>query len=350
MPPNGVTPRICYNSNMETSLELLGKKPKSKKPDKESEPSLPPSPPSSPEKGEIMADLKQLEESIKKAEEWRDKLKSALESNDKDNIETTSVSLKEALFQAKSLRRKIEGGKEVPIISAIYTHADETGKEIKETINLDFEAKLAYSLDFYKKHSLPIPDDFSDLMRDIWLRNTEAMEKSISEKGFDNILLIPPDLSLPDLHQRMSKDYNETWQSDNFKSGGSFAGVKEKTKEPRLVLIHQKNAQHIKDHPELKSTLNQTAESLITQGESLTLTDYLILQRQFFETTGEHLDTKAPDGLYYWTWLPGSKSGSRVVSASWVPGVGQLFVYANDPGDSRPLLGCRLSRSFSLEK
>ena len=87
--------------------------------------------------------------------------------------------------------------------------------------------------------------------------------------------------------------------------------------------------------------------------EKLTLSDYLILQRKIFDETGNHIDTKHEDGYYYWTWLPGSTvskeagGGFRVVNAHWSPDDGQIGVNANDPDNSYPNLGCRLSRLFS---
>ena len=112
--------------------------------------------------------------------------------------------------------------------------------------------------------------------------------------------------------------------------------------------------------PELKKTLGKEyggekengkdnkAQDFIDQGEALTLSDYLLLQRLVFEKTGVHLDSKkTPDGSYiYWTWLPGSRVGDRVVRACFRPDDGRLGVRADGSDFAYPALGCRPSRCF----
>ena len=229
-------------------------------------------------------------------------------------------------------------------VTATYAHKDWNNVETSETITIDFEKKLEYSVTFYKNHHIEIPDNFREIMSDIWSRNIDVIKKSIEEQGFDEILLIPGDTSVADLNLKMSEGYAETYQSENFKAGGSFEGVIEKTKEPRIVLIHKNNAQKLRDRPEFQKTLGQKAEDLIKSGQTLTLTDYLIYQRQFFEETGNHLDESG------WTWTPGSTvknpgGGFRVVIAVWRGG--RLGVYADDPDDSSSRVGCRLSRCLT---
>ena len=233
------------------------------------------------------------------------------------------------------------------IISAEYSHKDEKGKEVKETIELDFEKSLESYQAFYEKHKIKLAEDFGETMQDIWERNREALTEQVEKYGFDEMILVPGGLSVPEIHAQMSEGYNPTYESSNFKEGGSFAGVKEKTEADRIVLIHRKGAESPKDHPLLKETLGKMAEDLIKSAEALTLTDYLVFQKKFFEETGSHIDSKHKDGNYYWTWLPGSKSGSRVPDARWDPGDGQLVVSAGGADVSRSNLGCRLSRSFS---
>lgn len=220
-------------------------------------------------------------------------------------------------------------------------HRTKTGKrkEIVERISLDLESQLPRFRSFYETNALPLPANFEESMRDIWSRNQEQIKKAMEEYGFDDILLIPATSSLPTVHTLTSKDYNPTYEGDNFKAGGSFAGVTEDTSKPRILLVHKKNAQNLKDHPILKETLNKPATDF--SSEPLTLTDYLIYQRLYFQETGKHLDESG------WTWCPGSKSGTRVVDAVWGPGGGRLRVSAAVPGVSDSDLGCRLSRLFS---
>jgi len=72
---------------------------------------------------------------------------------------------------------------------------------------------------------------------------------------------------------------------------------------------------------------------------TLTLEDYLVFQRKYFEETGKHLDE---DG---WTWLA-TKSGSRLVRSDWDPSDRQLNVNADDLDYQNDDLGARPSRSF----
>jgi len=82
------------------------------------------------------------------------------------------------------------------------------------------------------------------------------------------------------------------------------------------------------------------AQDIDVKAEGLSLAEYMILQRSYFDKTQTHLDE---DG---WTWLTKSGSGSRVVDANWDPGGRQLYVTAHDPSGSHDDLGLRLSRSF----
>ena len=90
----------------------------------------------------------------------------------------------------------------------------------------------------------------------------------------------------------------------------------------------------------IKETLGKTAESFIKSEETMSLTDYLIYQKKYFEETGEHLDEKGA------TWLPRSKVGAQVVYAYWNPDSGRLGVDASALGYSNPVIGCRPSRCF----
>ena len=244
---------------------------------------------------------------------------------------------------ARSKKRELDGETFIPEITAEHKTVDEDGKEGREIINIDFESKLLYSLEFFNKHKIKLPENFREQMKDVWTRNYEQIKKEIESKGFDEILLIPAGLDTADIHTKMSDGYSDTYKGGNFESGGSFGGVVE-DKQAKIVLIHKNNAQNLKDHPELnKEKIGKKAEEYQKLGEGLSLTSYLIFQRQYFEVTGKHLDA---DG---WTWLPGSTvpnpgGVSRVVLAFWSSG--RLLVDADAPGNSYPSIGCRLSRSF----
>jgi MoxR-like ATPase len=226
-------------------------------------------------------------------------------------------------------------GKEIftESISVKYTHPDNR----VEDISISFEQKLQEYLVFYKKTNLELPPDFEYQIKEIWENNIEEIQKAIEENGFDDILLIPGNIPLPDLHDKMTEGYNDTYQSDNFKSGGSFAGAKsQNVDKPRIVLVHK--TQNLKDRPELAKTLNIKGQD-VKRDEILTLEDYLVFQKKYFEETGNHLDEVG------WTWLA-TDSGARLVNALWHPSYSQVIVDANDLGYQYENLGARPSRSF----
>ena len=288
--------------------------------------------------------IKELEEQIKAVETAKERLKDALteaeKSGDWTSVNEAEFLLQSALSLAKTTQRKLEGKETELTITTDYTYKNETGKEITETIELDFEQEISSLIEFYKKHKIEVPVDFEEQMQDIWQRNSEDLREAIEKYGFDETLFIPGGLSVPDVHTKMSAGYNETYQGSNFRSSGSFEGVKEKTIEPRIILVHKNRAKNLADRSELKETLGKTAESFIKSEETMSLTDYLIYQKKYFEETGKHLDSDT------WTWLPGSRVGARVVCARWSPVVGQLIVSAYALGSSSPFIGCRPSRCF----
>jgi len=130
---------------------------------------------------------------------------------------------------------------------------------------------------------------------------------------------------------------NGNWESANFTAGGSFAGaISQNVDKPRIILVHR--TQNLKDRPELKKTLNIKGQD-VKMDQALTLEDYLIFAKKYFEETGKHLDE---DG---WTWLT-TKSGARLVYSHWAPDSHRLYVYAGDLGFQFGHLGVRPSRCF----
>lgn len=251
--------------------------------------------------------------------------------------ETMQTRINDLLDRAEQMKSKLDSKEALPSytesVSSDYTHPD--GKV--ENISFSFEEKLNENIAIYKKTKLDLPPDFEEQVREIWENNIEEIEKAIKENGFDEILLIPEKISLEELNTKMTDVYNETYQDSDFKSGGSFTGAKSQNVEKtRIVLAHK--TQNLKDRPELEKTLNIQGKD-VKMDETLTLEDYLILQRKYFEETGQHLDEDD------WTWLA-TKSGARLVLAGWSPGVGQVYVAANDLGAQGGNLGARPSRSF----
>ncbi|MEI6420399.1 MAG: AAA family ATPase [bacterium] len=227
-----------------------------------------------------------------------------------------------------------EKNKQVSEISAEYTHPD--GR--KETISLDFESKLQDFISFYQKTNLDLPADFEDTVRDIWDKNHDEIEQAIEQNGFDEILIIPGGIPLPDLSDKM-KVGNQYYLSDNFKAGGAFAkAVSQNTDKTRILLVHK--TQNLKDRPELKKTLNTKGQD-VKLDQALTLEDYLVFQKKYFTETSKHLDE---DG---WTWLA-TKSGARLVSSGWASGGAECG--CPWPRVSEWRSGCPLFPLFCLTK
>jgi DNA polymerase III delta prime subunit len=217
-------------------------------------------------------------------------------------------------------------------ISADYEHPD--GK--RETITLDFEAKLQEFISFYQKTNIDLPTDFEDIVRDLWEKNQDKIEQAIEQKGFDELLIIPGNIPLADLAEKMKME-SGNYTSGNFTEGGGFAGaISFNTDKPRLILVHK--TQNLKDRPELASTLNIKGQD-VKLDEALTLEDYLIFQKKYFEETNKHLDE---DG---WTWLA-TKSAARLVNSYWDPGAHQLVVRACDLAFQGGSLGVRPACCF----
>jgi hypothetical protein len=221
-----------------------------------------------------------------------------------------------------------------PEISATYTRPDKN--KTQETIALDLEAKLQDFLSLYQKTKLDLPPDFPDIARDIWDRNYAEMERAIKENGFDEVLVLPANIPLTDLKEKMKME-NGYYEGSNFENGGSFAkAISQNADRPRIVLVH--SAQNLKDREELKKTLNILGSD-VKLDESLSLEDYLVFQKSYFEKTGKHLDE---DG---WTWLA-TKAGSCLVDSGWYSGDRVLNVNAHDLGYRDGALGVRPSRCF----
>ncbi len=291
-----------------------------------------------------IAEMRAVQSRLKEA---KAKAKTSKDPATKEEITTLTKELRKLIDEGKKIRLTIEG--ETTPDSIIATYQREWKKDagtLERTQNIEITLNITAILEtfktFYETHGIPLPPDFETTIRNLWNKHKEEIKKAIEQQGFDTLLLIPSGLTLPDLNTSMTKidgiEYKvKTQEWTPIKDITDSTG-KTETSTPRLVLLHK--AQNLQDIPELKTTLGQTAQALIEQGQALTLTDYLIFQRAYFEETGKHLDEIG------WTWLPGSKSGAHVVSAYWNPDVSSLNVDALDPEYSDSDLGCRLSRSF----
>jgi hypothetical protein len=73
--------------------------------------------------------------------------------------------------------------------------------------------------------------------------------------------------------------------------------------------------------------------------QTLTLEDYLVFQKKYFEETNKHFD----ETKYVWL---ATKSGTRLVNSNWNPSNHQLNVNANDLTNQNDNLGARPARCF----
>ena len=208
-------------------------------------------------------------------------------------------------------------------------------------------------------------------IREIWNKNYAEIKGEIEKYGYDSILIIPDNLpGEADVNKKVVETMDEGagkgkvaatkyWTSN--KQDISSVG---KSKY-RIILVH--SDQNIYNNPDanpyLKATLGKNIMDLTgldpkpkskkelmaarncqanfetkingkkkqIQAEGLSLEEYEIFQRIYFEKTGKHLDESG------WTWLIKSRSGSRVVSSYWYPDARQLTVYADAPSAARCL-------------
>jgi hypothetical protein len=218
-------------------------------------------------------------------------------------------------------------------LSTTYTHPD--GR--KETITFNLEQKLQEFTAFYQITNIALPPDFEDSIHDLWKQHQTDIEQDIKESGFDDMLIIPGNIPLPELAEKMKMEKGY-FEGSNFTAGGSFAGAtSHNVDKPRIILVHK--TQNLKDRPELKQTLNTKGKD-VKQDQTLTLEDYLVFQRKYFKETRNHLDA---DG---WTWLA-TTSGARLVNSRWYPDNRTLYVNADGLEDQYGDLGVRPSRCFS---
>jgi len=260
----------------------------------------------------------------------------------------TLEQMKEFAKEVKELRKqrdRIEKGATAETITA-------KNKETNQEIEFNLEAEKQRWQTFYENHNFKNKVEIPEL----FLTEEQIKEiQTLIEQGFvDKCAIIPDHLSYKELLPEMAKGYEETYQGSNFKEDGSFAALdqQESVKQPTYRLIFYKKIQNLDDDKILKATkdkspdkmgeyLKETNKKLNTDIRGIFLKDYLIMQRQIFETENKHIDESS------WSWCLKSrfKSG-RGVDAYWDPALRQLSVYSDDASYSDSDDGSRLSRSF----
>ena len=255
--------------------------------------------------------------------------------------------LTDLLDRAEKMKAKLDSKEPIsqitPEISAIYTRPD--GKV--ETITLDLEAKLQDFLSFYQTTKVDLPPDFEDAILDVWERNPTELEQAIKQNGFDDMLIIPGNIPLADLAEKMKMEdgYNFYQVKDDLSDVKS-----QNTDKPRIILFHRADSlPEIAKKTGLDIHLNITGTKAKKLYEAnpenylATLEDAIVLERKYFEDTGKHLSDYTKNSAQ---WLPGSKAGARLVRSRWHPDSHELTVDAIDLTHRVGFLGVRPSRCF----
>jgi len=261
--------------------------------------------------------------------------------------ETMQEKLIMLLDHAEKMKKQLESKEILSQVrgefSTTYTHPDGT----QETITLNLEQKLKEFSDFYQKTNLDLPTDFEDTIYELWEKHQTVIEQSIEQNGFDDILLIPGNIPLPELVEKMKMENGYFF----YRVKEDFSDVtSQHVDKPRIILYHKtETLSEISQKTGLDVHLNITG----TDAQKLyqahpanylgTLEDTLILERKYLEDTRKHLSDYTKKSAQ---WLPGSKAGARLVDSCWRPGNRELVVGADDLEGQDGNLGVRPSRCF----
>ena len=248
-----------------------------------------------------------------------------------------------------------------PNIIIQETYIDKETKQ-EEQIEINIEKELKYWNNFYKENKV----DWTTLPESIQLQEDQVqeMKRLIKEHGFNKVLIIPENIvGLPEfkndelikpaenyskLHDLMTKTYNESWQYDNFKEDKSFDGIYDNSVKLRIILT--KDIKELDDDKLFKDTLGKSPDKLKEQFidkldlQSLSVSEYLIYQKEYFTRTGKHLDENK------WIWLLNSKMpiSSRIPGSGWAPGSSRLLFNSYSASSSLDYEGFRPSGSFEI--
>jgi len=239
-------------------------------------------------------------------------------------------------------------GKEQGDIAEISATTPE-GEEIK----FELREELGKWKKFYEENNIDwieLPDNIS-----ITKEQAEEIKRLIEQFGFDKLSIIPENLAntgerYEKLHELMSKGYEETYQYDNFQKDGGFAGIKNISNDLRIIIT--KDIQNLDDDKLHKETKGKSPDDLKAEDGVLTQNNlqgldpatYLIIQREYFQRTGKHLDEDD------FTWLPevSPPESGHFPFAHWFSDGDQLGFCSYSSGYRVGGLGCRLSGSLSV--
>lgn len=264
----------------------------------------------------------------------------------------------------------------------------ESGPPIIETnIEVDFNSVIKKSKKFYRKHKIVLENNFEARARDIWIRNYEDIKKEIATYGYDYVLIVPDSLPpLDTLHNQMTRGYDKTELGAMFELEGSFSRVKDSKSRNNfhLLLLHdninssdqalidrtyekcpinmvfdkdltRREKNHamdalIKSQGDVKINFplenvtfgdNREVKNSVIRAEGLTLKEYLIFQRQIFESTGKHLD----DGQF--CWMLASAIKDHLLIVNWSEHQNRIEISADPVSRNYTDAGYRFCRSFT---
>ncbi|HEY4495817.1 MAG TPA: hypothetical protein VJC04_00460 [Candidatus Paceibacterota bacterium] len=203
-----------------------------------------------------------------------------------------------------------------------------------EIATLDLENTLERYLALYKDRKVKIIKDFATRIRELWEKHRRKIEQIALRLHYNAIAVIPGNLNLPEFHEQMTQGYEITWESDKFKDGGSWSGIKSfQVEKDRIVLFHNclnlgdhlftkqllgKNLMQISGFPQevlnkriigkkpFKGQINVYDKQQTFAG--LAIEDYLAIQAETWTTTKRHLDSETCSLLvrsYCGPYIPG---------------------------------------------
>src|SRR3989344_5417651 len=182
-----------------------------------------------------------------------------------------------------------------------------------EIATLDLENTLERYLALYKDRKVKIIKDFATRIRELWEKHRRKIEQTALRLHYNAIAVIPGNLNLPEFHEQMTQGYKPTWESDNFKGGGSWPGRK---------------------RFQGQITINGQQKTF----DGLSVEDYLAIQAEVHSKTKCHLDTKTG------TWLIRSFCGGLVPELYW--DVASLCPDAYEPDYAYVILAPRPAEVF----
>lgn len=271
-------------------------------------------------------------------------------------------------------------------IKAIWENP-ETGE--KKEIVLDINEEIKFYKDFYKRNlNFEIDKLEKKEIKRFWLKDREEIKKDMETYGYDFFLIVPENLpSLEKLNQELIEKMeepgigrvNKTNETMDFISGGSFKGVRDTEKSKTRIILTKGNQNILygKD-PFLQATLRKDVMQLTgftkkeveerikneaplpidfkteikgretrIRAEGLSLAEYLIFQKTYFDKTLKHLDEEGETRLLKSVPAPHARY-CETVSSTWLPIFRQLSIGADMTASSFYNLGTRFGKSYFL--